>query len=454
MDERKHFEELRTLFAAAVERVDPKAMMAGRISIAGSRLLVATETESIELDLDRFDTILVLGAGKASAKMASGLVEILGGRITTGLVAVKDAHHENLGPIETIVAGHPVPDASSVDAARRLRLLAEGADERTLVLGVISGGGSALLCAPYEDATLKLTLEEKQGVTKALLACGATIHEINCVRKHLSGLKGGRLAQTLYPATSINLVLSDVVGDNLDAIASGLIVPDETTYADALEVIRRFGIESQLPDRAMRLLLEGSGGRRPETPKPGDRVFGPVRNVLLGTNAQALSAAAAKARSLGYSTVVLSSQITGEAREAARFYLGIGKDISKRSLLAKAPACVIAGGETTVTLRGDGKGGRNQEMALSFLREMEKQPSDTQGLYFLSAGTDGSDGPTDAAGAFASRELLGRAEAAGLSLEDFLQRNDSYEFFSRVDGLLRSGPTDTNVCDIQILLVP
>ncbi|HUX12541.1 MAG TPA: MOFRL family protein, partial [Spirochaetia bacterium] len=257
----------------------------------------------------------------------------------------------------------------------------------------------------------------------------------------------------IYPATSVNLILSDVVGDNLDAIASGLVAPDSTTYADALAIIGRYRLEKRLPENAFRLLSEGAIGKLPETPKPGDPLFGRVSNVLIGTNAQALLAARARAVELGYHTTVLSSQISGEAREIAKFYLGIGKDIRKRSLLAEPPACIVAGGETTVSIRGSGKGGRNQEMALSFLCEMEKQPADTDGVYFLSAGTDGTDGPTDAAGAFASREILGEAAAGGLNAEDFLNRNDSYAFFDPIGRLLKTGPTSTNVCDIQVLLV-
>lgn len=445
--------DLEQIFRAAVARVDPRAMMTERLTLSGSRLSVVTETERITLELDRFDRLIVIGGGKAGATMAAGVEAVLGDRISGGIVAVRDAHNEKLSRIETLIAGHPVPDERSVEAARRILELARGADERTLVLTLISGGGSALLCSPFEGEGVALSLAEKQEVTRLLLSSGATIHEMNCVRKHLSGVKGGRLAAAISPAVSLNLILSDVVGDNLDAIASGLVVPDGTSYADALAIVRRYGMEDLLPETASRILRMGANGELPETPKPGDPLFGAVSNVLLGTNAQALLAAASVATDLGYHTSILSSQVTGEAREVAKFYLGIAKDIRKRSLLAEAPACVIAGGETTVTIRGDGKGGRNQEMALSFLCEMARQPADTEGVYFLSGGTDGNDGPTDAAGALASRELQHRADERGLNAEDYLSRNDAYNFFDPAGGLLKTGPTNTNVCDVQLVLV-
>ncbi len=447
------FDDLTAIFKAGVARVDPRSMMTDRLKLHGNRLSVVTETQEIAIDLERFPRLLVIGGGKAGAKMAAGVEEVLGDRIDGGLVAVRDPHEEKLERIETVIAGHPVPDDRSVEAARKIVALARSADERTLVITLISGGGSALLCYPFDEAGHRLGLAEKQEVTRLLLASGATIHEVNCVRKHLSGVKGGRLAAAIYPAVSVNLILSDVVGDNLDAIASGLVAPDSTTYADALAIVGRYNMERRLPKTAFRLLKEGAMGKLPETPKPGDPLFRNVSNVLIGTNAQALLAASTKAAELGYHTRILSSQISGEAREVAKFYLGIGKDIRKRSLLAEPPACIVAGGETTVSIRGTGKGGRNQEMALSFLCEMEKQPADTDGVYFLSAGTDGTDGPTDAAGAFASREIQSEAAAAGLTPEDFLNRNDSYRFFDPIGRLLKTGPTSTNVCDIQVLLV-
>ena len=447
------YHDLETIFRAAVARVDPRAMMIEHLRFSGNRLSVVTESDSLSFDLDQFSRIVVIGGGKAGAKMAAGVEAVLGDRIDDGIVAVRDLHSEKLSRIRTVVAGHPVPDERSVDAARKILSLARSADERTLVLSLISGGGSALLCYPFEAAGATLTLSEKQEVTRHLLSCGATIHEINCVRKHLSGIKGGRLVTAISPAVSLNLILSDVVGDNLDAIASGLMVPDSSTYADALSIVRRYRMEDQLPEAALKILRDGATGKLSETPKPGDPIFRKVSNVLIGTNAQALLAARVAAKNLGYDTTILSSQVTGEAREVAKFYVGIAKDIRKRSLLARPPACIIAGGETTVTVHGGGKGGRNQEMALSFLSEIASQPADSDGVFFLSAGTDGTDGPTDAAGAFASNEILNEAAERELGAADYLNRNDSYNFFDPIGRLLKTGPTNTNVCDVQILLV-
>ncbi|HUX51152.1 MAG TPA: glycerate kinase [Spirochaetia bacterium] len=447
------YHDLERIFRSAVARVDPRAMMIDRLKLTGNQLSVVTESGTLSFDLAQFSRIIVIGGGKAGATMAAGLEAVLGDRIDDGIVAVRDQHNETLSRIRTVVAGHPVPDERSVDAARQIVALASGADEHTLVVSLISGGGSALLCYPFEAGGTVLTLSEKQEVTRLLLSSGATIHETNCVRKHLSGIKGGRLATAISPAVSLNLILSDVVGDNLDAIASGLMVPDSSTYADALAIVRRYGMEDQLPETALKILRDGLKGQFSETPKPGDPIFRKVSNVLLGTNAQALLAAGVEATNLGYSTTILSSQVTGEAREAAKFYLGIAKDIRKRSLLAKPPACVIAGGETTVTVRAGGKGGRNQEMALSFLCEIASQPADTDGVFFLSAGTDGTDGPTDAAGAFASIEVLEEASRFDLRAQDFLNRNDSYSFFDPIGRLLKTGSTNTNVCDVQIVLV-
>jgi len=453
------------IFRAGLARVDPAAMIRQALAVEGSgrgeELVVRTELEEARYRLDEFDRILVAGFGKAGASMASGLEAALGDRVSGGLVALRKGSLEGRaagprsGRIRLVEASHPVPDSSSVAAATGILELARGPggrglDPRTLVVVLISGGGSALLCAPAPG----LGLEDKAATTKLLLASGATIQELNCVRKHLSAVKGGRLAAAFAPATVLALILSDVVGDELDAIASGPTVPDPTTWADALAVVRRHGLEASLPPSVASLLGRGAAGELPDTPKPGDEAFARVRNVLVGTNRLALAAAEAKARELGYSTLALSSRLTGEAREAALMFLGVGKDIASSGFPLARPACLLAGGETTVTLRGQGKGGRNQEMALAFLAAMARSPAWAGDLVFLAASTDGSDGPTDAAGAFASARLLERARAAGLDPEAYLADNDSYRFFDRVDGLLRTGPTGTNVCDLQILLVP
>ncbi|TVR71352.1 MAG: DUF4147 domain-containing protein [Spirochaetaceae bacterium] len=458
---------------AALNRVDPVRMITDCLKLEGDTLRITTEQQSLTLDLARYGRILVLGAGKAGAAMARGLELVLGDRISEGLVSVKYGHtgaaadgrngtgDTRIGTIRLIEAGHPVPDAESHRAAREITALAEAAEEDTLCITLISGGGSALLTLPSEG----VTLEDIQATTQLLLGAGTPIGEINCVRKHLSGISGGRFCRIAAPARVVALILSDVVGDELESIASGLAAPDPTTFGEALEICAHYGIGDELPHRVRSLLEAGTRGEIPETPKPGDPVFDHVEPVLIGTNALALEAARARAVALGYSTLVLTSRLTGEAREIARFFTAIAGEIAARGAPLAPPACVLAGGETTVTLRGAGKGGRNQEMALAVLAEMAGRPSAYGGVTFLSFGTDGNDGPTDAAGGWASPELLrreggggaigagGKAGKTGASLLAALGENDSYHALEALGALVITGPTNTNVCDIQVLLV-
>lgn len=461
MRDEPQFSTLRAIFEAALERIDPYGMITERVRLEGGRLVIELDRARHEEELSRYSRVLVLGCGKASARMALALEGILSGLPEGmewgGLVCTKYGHTERLARIGQVEAAHPVPDQAGVEAARRMAELARQADEHTLVLNLISGGGSALLPAPmrYTDngREVALTLEHKQAVTRALLACGADIREINCVRKHLSELKGGRFLRLLAPARSVSLILSDVVGDRLDTIASGITSDDSSTYAQALEIVRGYGIAGRIPPETLRALELGAAGDIPETPKPGDPAFERAVNLLIGTNHAALLAACHKARELGLNVAPLTCLLTGEAREVARFLSGIGQDARRTGMLVTPPACVILGGETVVTLTGEGKGGRNQEMALAFLAELDRDPEAGRGLAFLSASTDGSDGPTDAAGAYASAGMLARARAAGLSMAEALRANDSYHFFEAIGGLYKTGPTRTNVCDLHLLLV-
>jgi len=454
MNPEKYRSQLTEIFKTAVERVNPETMISRFLTLEGNLLKVNLPESPYEADLGRFDTILVLGTGKATAKMARALEGILGSRINDGFISVKTGHTEKLSLIRTREASHPVPDESSVAAAREMERLAGEADERTLVINLISGGGSALLCSPYKDENHHLTLEEKQEVTRQLLACGADITEINCLRKHLSGIKGGRLAALLAPATSLNLILSDVIGDSLSAIASGPTTADPTTFGEAGAILEKYRLWDKVPPAASELIRAGLAGDIPETPKPGDQVFDRVTNILIGTNRDALVTAAEQAEALGYHTAALTCRLAGEAREAAQTLQNIAVDIRDHQLLVARPACLLAGGETTVTLKGSGLGGRNQEMALAFLDLLSRDPRGGENLYFLSGGTDGNDGPTDAAGAFADAALIRRAEELGLDSGAYLENNDSYRFFDAAGGLLRTGPTNTNVCDLQIILIP
>lgn len=443
-----------SIFRAGLDRVDPLKMMKRVLSLDGDTLRVTTESQSFEYDLSRYGRILVLGAGKASARMALGLEELLKDRIADGIVAVKEGHLELLDRIRLIEASHPVPDERSAAAAEAVLDLARSADRGDLVFVLVSGGGSAILAAPWSENGRSLTLEDKQAVTKSLLACGATIQEINCVRKKLSNIKGGRLARALGKAEFLSLILSDVIGDDLDAIASGLTVPDGTTCVEANGIVERYGLAGKLPPAAEALLRDGANGVIADTPKADDPAFANSRTVLIGTNQQALLAAREKAQGLGYNTLLLTSHLTGEAREMAYLFLGIAKDITAHGLPVARPACVIAGGETTVTLRGGGKGGRNQEMALAYLAAYARSPKDAGSAVFLAASTDGSDGPTDATGAFASPAILEEGRWQGLEPSRFLAENDAYTYFEQLGRLLKTGPTNTNVCDIKVLIVP
>lgn len=454
MNEKKAFEILESVFKAGLKRVDPLHMMKNQLSLKGNELTIDTGTETHIIGLSKFKKIFVTGMGKASSRMALGLEEILGDRIDSGIIAVKYGHTEKLKNIKLMEAGHPVPDEGSINAAKTILKFIDEAGRDDLIINLISGGGSAVMCSPYNGVGgIEVTLEEKQSVSKTLLACGADIHEINCIRKHLSNVKGGRLAEIMYPAQSVNLILSDVVGDNLDAIASGATVPDSTTFSNVMEIVRRYDIENRLPVRVMELFRAGAEGKIPDTPKPDSDVFKSTLNILIGTNHHALLASAEEAEKLGCRTEILTSVLTGEAREIAHFFAAIGREACIWRNQKELPLCVIAGGETTVTLKGDGLGGRNQEMALSLLNNLGRAPKNADRIFFLSAGTDGNDGPTDAAGAFASLEIYKKGKQLGLDPEKYITASDSYHYFEKTGGLLKTGPTGTNVCDIQLLLI-
>jgi hydroxypyruvate reductase len=458
MDEKKAFHDLERIFTRAVDSVNPENLIRDRLNIKGDRLTITSEGGNLDIDLRAYARIVVIGAGKATARMAKAVESICGDRITEGLISVKYGHTEPLSIIETIEAGHPVPDFNSLHAAARILEIADRADEQTLMLNLISGGGSALLAVPLnsviEGVEVALTLEELQETTRVLLGSGATIEEVNCIRKHLSAIKGGRLAEHAYPALQINLLLSDVIGDRLDTIASGLFTHDNTTYNQALAILGKYDIQGAVPARVARTLEAGRRGLIPETPKKGAALFERVNNLIIGNNLVAVRAAVSEAKHLGYNSIALSSRVIGEAREAAKVFAGIVKDVQRHGILLGRPSCIVWGGETTVTLQGSGKGGRNQEFALSFLLELQEYAAGVeQGIALLAASTDGNDGPTDAAGAFASTGVL--VKSAELSLEplEYLKNNDSYTFFDKTGFLLKTGPTNTNVCDLQIALV-
>jgi hydroxypyruvate reductase len=389
--------------------------------------------------------VYVVGFGKAAAPMAQALEEMLGDRVTGGIVVVKEGHHLHLEHIRVIEAAHPIPDAHGLEGAKEIVRLLEPLGEGDLVLCPISGGGSALFPLPVEG----VSLEEKGATTQALMDAGATIHEMNAVRKHLSRGKGGQLSRAAYPATLVSLVLSDVVGDDPDTIASGPTVPDGTTFADCMEIVERRGIRNRLPASVLGYLERGAAGSFPETPKADDPIFERTHFVLVGNNSLALSAAAGSAEARGYRTLILSSSIEGETREVAQVHTAIAREIRASGHPVPPPACILSGGETTVTIRGQGKGGRNQEFVLAACLGL----AGLRDVVLLSAGTDGTDGPTDAAGAIADGSMLERAKAQGLNPLAALSENDAYPFCQKLGDLLITGPTRTNVMDVRILLV-
>ncbi|MCK5352114.1 glycerate kinase, partial [bacterium] len=362
-----------------------------------------------------------------------------------GLVVVKYGHVAPVERIEILEGGHPVPDESGLGGACRIADLLDDAGEGDLVICLLSGGGSALIPSPEPP----VTLWDKQVTTDLLLKSGAEIGEINCVRKHLSRLKGGGLARLAFPARVLSLILSDVVADPLDVIASGPTVGDPTTFGDALAVLDRFGLAGRVPEAVLTRITQGAEGKHPETPKPGDPELKDVMNLLVGTNAIAVEAAAKKAEELGYNTTVLSTIITGETRDAAESHAEVAREIAQQDPPAARPACVLSGGETTVTIKGEGKGGRNQEFALASAIGIDGLPC----TVILSGGTDGTDGPTEAAGAMADGTTVSRARDAGLDPAAFLENNDSYHFFRKLGDLLITGPTLTNVMDLRIIIV-
>ncbi len=440
MDE-KTKKTLQEIFMAGIRAVDPEEAVRRHVELSGNELKVG----ACSYRLDRFKRIFVTGFGKGTAPMAKALEQILGDRLTEGWITVKYGHGMPLEKVRVMEAGHPVPDQAGLEAARYVLERLQGCSEHDLVLCAFSGGGSALFPAPRPP----LDLGEKQATTRLLLECGATIFELNSLRKHLSSAKGGQLARIAYPARVISLFLSDVVGDPLDVIASGPTVADPSTFADCIRIVDHYGLSEKLPSSVLKLLRDGAGGLLEDTPKPGDVVFERVQNLVVGNNRAALLASAQKASGLGYSPLILSSYVQGEAREIAEFFTATGKEIVSSGHPIHAPACVLAGGETTVTIRGEGKGGRNQELALAAAICLDGWP----GISVLSAGTDGSDGPTDAAGAFADADTCRAAVRKGLNALDYLSRNDSYHFFEAIGDLLITGPTRTNVMDVLCMIV-
>jgi glycerate 2-kinase len=434
-------EDALAIFQAGLKAVDPVIALKRHVKLRNDKLTVGNR----HYDLTSYKGIYVIGAGKASAAMAQPIEELLGERIKSGFINVKYGHTLPLNIIQVNEAGHPVPDEAGLSGTKKIIELLKQTQEKDLVLFLISGGGSALLPYPVEG----LTLEDKKQLTKRLLEVGATIHEINALRKHVSRVKGGRLAKLAYPSALISLILSDVIGDNLDSIASGPTVPDESTFGDCLNFLEKYDLRDKISPAVLEFLEEGAQGRQEETPKADDPAFKQTQNVIIGSNILAVKAAQKKAEELKYNSLILSTLIEGETKDVAKLHAAIAKEILNTGNPLQKPACIISGGETTVTIRGKGLGGRNQEFALAAAIEIDGW----DGVVILSGGTDGTDGPTDAAGAIADGTTVSRAKALKLNAEAYLRENDSYHFFQPLDDLIITGPTYTNVMDLRLVMV-
>ena len=435
-----HGECVTRILAAALEAVEPARAVRQHLRREGDTLTIGEQT----YDLTQFERVLVIAFGKAGLPMSQAAADVLGPRLDQGIVVTKSNPKEAPPILRFFRGGHPVPDERSLAASEAVLRLLSHTTPRDLVLCLISGGGSALLTAPVAG----VTLDDLQSLTRSLLACGASIGEINTLRKHLSRVKGGRLAQQAAPARLVSLILSDVVGDPLDVIASGPTVPDPTTYQDALAILRRYRIANETPPAILAHLQRGAAGEIPETPKPGDPIFEGVQNVIVGNNERAARAAMAQAQAEGFHPLLLTTALQGEAREAGRVLAAILRQAAASGEPVPRPACILAGGETTVTLAAHhGPGGRNQELALGAVETLRGAAE----VMLISLATDGEDGPTDAAGAVVTGETWGRAASRGLYPPELLARNAAYTFFDPLGDLLKPGATQTNVCDLVFL---
>jgi glycerate 2-kinase len=443
----------RKVFEAAVRDARADRLVRKGVRRQGSKLII----QGRGFDLNSYERVFLIAIGKAAPFMADSLANILGGRLTEGIAVCLRGQKLSSPKVVYLPAAHPLPDERSIRAARRIISLAKKAGPNDLVFVLISGGASAQVCLPRRPATLA----SKRRVTDALLHAGADIVELNTVRKHLSEVKGGRLATAAHPAAVVNLVVSDVLGNDLESIASGPTYWDSTTFADARRVLKKYRLWAKAPASVRMVIEAGLSGRIPETLKKGDPIFRRVSTFVIGDNGTALMAAAARAKALGFRPMVLSAGDSGEAREAARKHVSAAAKIMRSGKNKKEPLCLLAGGELTVTVKGEGRGGRNTEFVLASLLEFMKRPSlrPTKTLprvpdfLVASLGTDGRDGPTDAAGAWANASTALRAVHRGLSASDYLERNDSYTFFKKAGGLIVTGPTRTNVMDLRLILL-
>lgn len=423
-------EQITRILSSAVAAVEPGAAIRRFLKCSQNRLFLDDQL----YDLSGIKRVFIAAIGKAAVPMSAAAADIIGEKLTGGLVICKHLPEVKDSRFTTLQGGHPVPNEDSLNAGKALMAFVNDLTEDDLLICLISGGGSALVTLPYDG----IGLADMQHLTEVLLACGARIDEMNTLRRHLDRIKGAGLAKTASPATVISLILSDVVNSPLEAIASGPTAPDPSTIDEVLEIIRRYDLADQLPQSIINCLQLGY-----ETPKPGDPLFDRVQNVLVASNELASAAAMECAAKSGFETVSLGNAWQGEARQVAGLLIEKMKD----QFLADKPLCLVAGGETTVTLRGSGKGGRNQELALASV-PLKAGESD---WMLIALATDGEDGPTDAAGAVVTQQTLQNAKSIGLNPESYLDNNDAYNFFDPLGDLLKPGPTGTNVNDLTFM---
>ncbi len=437
MNSRKVAEQI---FIAGVESVLPERLIKEHVSLSDNKLIISSKT----FDLDTIENIYVIGAGKASAKMADEVEKILGGRITQGHIVVKYGYSCKLKYIKVTEAGHPVPDSNGFRATRAVMELAGKAGPGDLVICLISGGGSSLLT----DFPKGSSPEEMVRINDLLVNCGASITEMNAVRKHLSAVKGGQLARAAYPAELVSLILSDVPGDPIDVIASGPTTPDPTTFRQAVTVLESFNLTGSVPVGILKYLSDGIAGIRPETPKQADNIFERTRNILVGNNSMALEAACKKALEFNINAVIIDDELQGDTSSVAGYIIDTSLSFQSDKNEVK-PVCLLFGGETTVKMTGKGLGGRNQHLALECSLLLHDHP----GITVLAAGTDGNDGPTDAAGAVVDNTTFPSAVSKKTDPLKYLNEFDSYHFFKKAGGHIITGPTMTNVMDIIVVIV-
>lgn len=437
----KLFIDSKEILLSAINAVKGQVCVKNNLKREGNLLIIEKEV----INLQEFSKLIIVGGGKAVASMAKGLEEILSDKITEGIISVKYGHREELSRIKINEAAHPVPDFNGMRGALEIVRLVSQANDDSLIIVLISGGGSALLPLPEEG----ISLEDKQDTTEQLLRCGASINEINIIRKHISMIKGGKLAYAAYPARVLSLIISDVVGDKLSDIASGPTSVDDTTFEECKEIINKYNLYNKLPKSVIDHIEKGLNGRASETIKSDSCAFKKVSNVIIGNNVIALKAAEAKAKELGYKVEIISSDLQYDVETAADIYSRLIGEGVKRAYSDGKNYCYLAGGEIVVKIKGRGKGGRNMHLALALLTRVK----DLNGYLFGAVGTDGTDGPTNAAGAFIDSFTYDKSIKLNIDYLKYLENYNSYNFFKRTDNLIITGPTGTNVMDLHILLI-